>query len=307
MKKFVCKVGLFFLLIAIVDIVFGYTMGAITIRIDIGGAGRDNYICEKMTDDVLIFGSSRAEHHYNAQMISDSLGVSCYNAGEDGCGIILAYGRLLMILERYTPKTIIYEVTPAFDYLNGEDNLKYLYRLKQRYDMPGVDSIFWNVDPTERYKMTSGMYRHNTSFLQNLIVYFFRISTDNGVKGFRPFYEEMDTMKIKTDKKDYDSKEGYIYDSTKIHYINKFLEKTKDIKLVFVVSPMWYGQDTLVLEPIKQICEKRNTYIIDFSNNPKYVHHNEFYKDGGHLNARGADEFTKDLIIELRKRKVLEW
>ena len=104
MKKFISKVGLFFLLIAIVDIVFGYTMGAITKRIDIGGAGRNNYICDKMTDDVLIFGSSRAEHHYNAQMISDSLGVSCYNAGEGGCGIILAYGRLLMILERCTPK-----------------------------------------------------------------------------------------------------------------------------------------------------------------------------------------------------------
>ena len=59
-------------------------------------------------------------------MISDSLGVSCYNAGESGCGIILAYGRLLMILERYTPKAIIYEVTPDFDYLDGKDNHKYL-------------------------------------------------------------------------------------------------------------------------------------------------------------------------------------
>lgn len=306
MKKFISKVGLFFLLIAIIDIAIGFTMGAITKRIDIGGAGRDNYICDKMTDDVLIFGSSRAEHHYNAQMISDSLGVSCYNAGESGCGIILAYGRLLMILERYTPKAIIYEVTPGFDYLDGKDNHKYLYRLKQRYNRHGIDSIFWDVDPTERYKMMSGMYRHNSSFLQNLIVYFFRMSTDNGIKGFRPINEEMDTMKIRADKKQYDSKEGYVYDSLKIRYLNKFMEKTKDIKLVFVVSPIWYGQDTLALEPIKQICKKRNTCIIDFSNSPKYVHHNEYFKDGTHLNARGANEFTKDLIIELKERKVFE-
>ena len=306
MKRFICKVGLFLFLITIVDIVFGYTMGSITKRIDIGGTGRNNYICDKMTDDVLIFGSSRAEHHYNAQMISDSLGVSCYNAGEGGCGIILAYGRLLMILERCTPKTIIYEVTPRYDYLYGDDNHQYLGRLKQKYDRFGVDSIFWSVDPSERYKMISRMYRHNSSFLQNLIVYFFRMSTDTGVKGFRPYYEEMDTMKIKGSKKIYDSKEGYVYDSLKIHYIDKFLEKTKSMKLVFVVSPVWYGQDTLVLEPIKQICKKRNTYIIDFSNSPKYVHHNEYFKDGVHLNARGADEFTKDLIIELKKRKVFE-
>lgn len=306
MKKFICKVGLFFLLITIVDIFFGYTMGLITKSIDIGGSGRNNYICDKMTDDVLIFGSSRAEHHYNAQMISDSLGFSCYNAGEGGCGIILAYGRLLMILERCKPKTIIYEVTPDYDYLYGDDNHKYLSRLKQKYDRFGIDSIFWSVDPSERYKMFSWMYRHNSSFLQNLIVYFFRMSTDDGVKGFRPYYGEMDTMKIKADKKRYDSKEGYVYDSLKIHYIDKFLEKTKDMKLVFVVSPSWYGQDTLVLDPIKQICEKRNTCIIDFSNSSKYVHHNEYFKDGSHLNARGADEFTKDLIIELRNRKIFE-
>ena len=78
------------------------------------------------------------------------------------------------------------------------------------------------------------------------------------------------------------------------------------MNLVFVVSPIWYGQDTLVLEPIKQICEKRNTFIIDFSNNPKYVHHNEFFKDGTHLNARGADEFTKDLIKALRENNMNE-
>lgn len=306
MKKFICKVGLFFLLIAIVDIVFGYTMDSITKRIDIGGAGRNNYICDKMTDDILIFGSSRAEHHYNAQMISDSLGVSCYNAGEDGCGIILAYGRLLMILERYKPKTIVYEVTPSFDYLYGDDNHMYLGRLKQKYDRFGIDSIFWNVEMTERYKMLSGMYRHNSSFLQNLIVYSLNMSTDNGIKGFRPINEEMDTMKIGIDKKQYDSEKGYVYDSLKIHYIDKFTEKTKDMNLVFVVSPMWYGQDTSVLEPIKRVCKQRNTCVIDFSNDPKYVHHNEYFKDGTHLNARGADEFTRDLIKVLRKEALIE-
>lgn len=306
MKKFIFKVSLFFLLIAIIDIIFGFAMGEVSKRIDVGGAGRDNYICDKVTDDILVFGSSRAERHYNAQMISDSLGIPCYNCGESGCGIILAYGRLLMLLERYKPKAIIYEITPSFDYFDGKDNHKYLYRLKQHYDRPGIDSIFWNVDPTEKYKMVSGMYRHNSSFLQNLIAYFFRMSTENGVKGFRPIYEEIDTMKIKKGTIAYDSKDGYVYDSLKIQYIDKFLDMTKDMKLVFVVSPMWYGQDTLALEPIKHICEKRNTSIIDFSNNPKYVHHNEYFKDGTHLNARGADEFTKDLIVELRKREILK-
>lgn len=302
MCKFLFKVGLFFLLIVIFDVFFGYTMDSITKRIDIGGTGCDNYICDKMTDDLVVFGSSRAEHHYNTQMMSDSLGYSCYNAGEGGCGIILAYGRLLMILERYTPKTIIYEVTPGFDYLDWKDKENNLSRLKPRYYRPGIDSIFWAVDSNERYKMISGMYRHNSIFLQNSIVYLFRLTTSNGIKGFRPTDGEMDVMKIKEDKKQYDSKEGYMYDTLKIHYLHKFVEITKDLNLLFVVSPMWYGQDTLVLEPIKQICKKKNICLIDYSNSPKYVHRNEYFKDGTHLNARGADEFTKDLIVYLRKR-----
>lgn len=307
MKKFICKVVLFLLIVAIIDWLFGLAMEAITKRINIGINGRDDFICNKMTDDVLIFGSSRAVCHYNAQMISDSLGVSCYNAGELGYGIIFAYGRLLMVLERYSPRTIIYEVTPKYDYLDGEDNHLFLGRLKQHYDRAGIDSIFWDVDPKERYKMISGMYRHNSSFLQKLAAYFLRISTtDNGIKGFIPMTGEIDTMKIGTDKKAYDSANGYVYDPLKIRYIDKFLGKAKNAKLIFVVSPQWNGQDTLVLEPIKEICKKKHIRLIDFSNNSKYVHKNIYFNDVQHLNARGADEFTRDLIKELRKEPITE-
>ena len=53
------------------------------------------------------------------------------------------------------------------------------------------------------------------------------------------------------------------------------------------------------------ICKERNIPFIDFSNNPKYVHNNAYFADDGHLNARGADEFTKDLIKELREKRIL--
>ena len=49
----------------------------------------------------------------------------------------------------------------------------------------------------------------------------------------------------------------------------------------------------------------RITHARIFSNNPKYVHNNAYFADDGHLNARGADEFTKDLIKELRGKRIL--
>ena len=39
---------------------------------------------------------------------------------------------------------------------------------------------------------------------------------------------------------------------------------------------------------------------------PKYVRNDKYYTDGSHLNSIGADEFTKDLLIELRNRKILK-
>jgi hypothetical protein len=302
MKKFVIKVCLFAILIGSIDLIFGYTMSAVSLQIDTRATGSDNYICDKAIDDILIFGSSRAKNHYNAQMISDSLGLSCYNCGESGCGIILAYGRLLMLLERHTPHTIIYEITPEFDLLDKIDNHRHLANLKRHYDRAGIDSIFWSVDHTERYKMVSGMYRHNTSSWRDLFNYLHKPSNNPEIRGFFPVNREMDSLKMIIRRPLHHIKEDYVYDSLKIQYLNKFIDKTNGVNLIFVVSPTWSGQDTIVLDTVRQICKDRDIPFLDYSNSPKYIHHNEYFLDGSHLNARGADEFTRDIIYELRKR-----
>ncbi len=108
-------------------------------------------------------------------------------------------------------------------------------------------------------------------------------------------------MKIIKGLIDYDSKEGYKFDTLKMTYMKNFIElaKSRNITLLFVSSPVWYGQDPKVLDPIKEICKKENIYFIDYSNDSKYVHHDQFFKDGKHLNAYGADVFTKDILKEL--------
>lgn len=301
MNRFLSKIFLLFILLFVIDRIMGYGLSYITDNITIGGAGRDNYICNEVKDDILIFGSSRAEHHYNSQMITDSLGISCYNCGEGGTGVLLAYGRLLMILERYTPQHIIYEVTPSYDFLAGDDNHQYLYRLKPHYDREGVDSIFWDVDSSERLKMMSMMYRNNSSFLQNMAVFLLNESTETGIRGFRPYYTKFDPMKVKDVSNSPNDKNcNYKIDTLKLLYFKRFIEKTKDIHVTYVISPIWYGRDAMVLNPIKEICKQTGSRLIDFSDDPKYVHNNVWFTDGVHLNAKGADEFTRDLIEKLK-------
>ena len=286
-----------FAIIVFLDNIFGIAMNYVVNHIQVGGQGRDNYICNTANEDILIFGSSRAVHHYNATMFEDSLGLSCYNCGDDGNGIILSYGRLTMAKERHQPKIIIQDVSTSFDLLKN-DNHKYLGWLKARYERSGIPVIFDDIDKTEHYKMLCQMYRYNTKFLQTLFVYFTSISADAGIKGFRPIKKKFDPMKVSKGLKP----EKYEFDDLKIAYINKFIDLSKGSQLFFVISPMWYGMDTAKVAPLKSICQQRSIPFLDFSNDPKYVHRNEYFKDGTHLNARGADEFTKDLIIELRKR-----
>ena len=295
MKKFIFKIIIIFTIVAIFDYFFGVVMGHVVNNINVGGQGRDNYICNVAEEDILVFGSSRAVHHYNSTILEDSLGMSCYNCGEEANGFILSYGRLLMALERHCPKVIIQDITAEFD-LHKNDNHKYLGWLKTRYERAGVSEIFDAIDKTESYKMKSQIYRYNSKFLQNIFVYLTSVSTDMGIKGYRPINEPFDSMKIvKTEKPD--DKE---IDSLKIEFIHRYLELAQNSKIYFVVSPIWYGMDSEEIAPIAQICKERNIPLFDFSNNPKYVHNDEYFKDGTHLNAFGADEFTKDLIKEIK-------
>ena len=54
MRKFLVKISIFAILFGIVDILFGYIMSAVSLRVDTGDTGSDNYICDKAMDDILI-------------------------------------------------------------------------------------------------------------------------------------------------------------------------------------------------------------------------------------------------------------
>lgn len=304
MKKFLLRIAIFFAILFVVDRVAGYAFSYMSSHSKGGFVAHHNYIVDGVHEDILIFGSSRAIHHYNPQILVDSLGLSCYNCGQDGNGIILFYGWWQIIKEHYKPKVIIYDITPQFDLNEGEDNHKFLGWLKELYERKNISGIFDAVDKTEKYKMMSQMYRYNSQFQQIAADFIYPIYVVEA-NGYQALQGEVDTMRIKkTD--DLALEMPVRLDPLKMAFLNKFIDEADGVKLIFAVSPMWYGLDPKQLTSIKSICRQRGIPFVDFSNNPKYVHNNEYFKDGQHLNAKGADEFTIDLLEELRKRKILE-
>ena len=297
MRRFVLKVLVFLAIIAIVDLIGGQGLKWLAIHAKGGFTLRDNYICDSLRTDILLSGSSRCVRHYNPHIISDSLGVSCYNSGQMGNGIILNYGRLLMINEHEHPKLVVYDLHPGFDILVGDDNHRYLTWLKGHYDRDGIADIFCSVDNTEKYKMMSQLYRYNSRIIELVSDYLQPLSNAKQ-DGFSPLKGELDRLKIRSKSQ---KEQVYIFDELKLEYIKKYIEEVGADRIVFVVSPCWYGMDCLQFAPVKEICEKRNIPFYDFSNSPKYVHNDSYFKDGSHMNAVGADEFSRDLVKVLRE------
>lgn len=301
MKAFLFKTLLFFTILFCIDRGVGLLFSYLNSHSKGGETERFFSICNNIDADILVFGSSRAIHHYNPLIIQDSLGGSCYNCGESGNGIVLFYGIWELIRERYNPKVVIYDVNPDYDLVVGENNQKYLGQLKPYYDRKGVSQLFYEVSSEEKYKMCSYMYRYNTKFLSILADYLHPFSAN--IKGFIPIKNEMDLMKTTNEGKEYHPK--IVFDSLKVHYFEEMMRNSKETQWVFVASPYWYGRDSLWYKPIIDMSKKYGVPFIDYSRDKKYVHNNAFFSDGSHLNELGANEFTSDLMNRISRLELV--
>ena len=298
MRLFVLKLAFFFIGFLILDYSIGKVFDYIQVNAKGGATFRDNHICDELTCDILLLGSSRCEHHYNPMIISDSLGMSCYNAGQAGNGIIVAYARYLMMSERKKPRLVVYDIIPEFDLLKGYDNHRYLTWLKPRFDKDFIKEIFEDVDKTEKYKMLSNLYKYNSHFIEIIIDYLHPIS-DSSIQGYEPLYGEMDKNKISSETGDNKSDE-YDFDPLKLNYIEKLINYAGRDSILFTISPIWYGMDVESYKPLMELCKAKGVRLLDFANAPKYIHNDYFFKDGKHLNAKGADSFSRELINYLK-------
>lgn len=285
MKLFLIKISLFFVAITVVDVFFGIACQYMNVNSKGGGIKSRYYVCKESNEDVLIFGSSRAKHHYVPEVLEDSLGMTCYNTGEDGNGIILSYGYLKMITERYSPKLIIYDVSGFDIYI--DDNMKYLDLLKPYYDESGIDSIFCSVNPKSRYMMLSNLYRYNTTCLRIIGNYIH--PSANYPKGYVPLLRVMDyepDIRIITAK---------AIDTLKISYFEQFIRlaiKNK-ITLICFVSPSYNTLfDDSYYAPIEQLCIQYNVPFYYYADDPDISYNNRLFQDGSHLNDLGARLFT---------------
>lgn len=296
MKKFIVRILIFFAVVAVIDVAFGYACRYLNSHAKGGDTRNHYYIVKECDKDILIFGSSRAIHHYDPKIIEDSLGMSCYNCGVDGNGIVYLYSRLLMMTERYTPKMIIYDIQPGFDISVG-DNSKYLRWQKRFYDTPGVGEVFDLVSPTEKWKMKSKLYQYNETFVQILMDNFHPMQElSNG--GFKPRKANMSYMpEVKEPEQIKD------WDPVKKECMIRLvcLCKEKDIRLVFSFSPSYGGVRPSCIDLVSQFANEYKVPIVNHFSDSSISMHTDYFYDSVHMNADGADLFTTMFVKDIKE------
>lgn len=297
MKQFILKILLLLVILFIIDNFIKEIFQSMQYNSKGGDTGRMEYIVNSMNEDILIFGSSRANHHYNPQIIEDSLQMSCYNCGRDGNGIIFSYGMYRLFRDRYTPKFIIYDVMDNYDLINKYDNEKYLDYLRYYYDKSGIDSIFTNVDKKEKYKMIPHMRWYNYKFIQIISDYI--KPTQSDIKGYRPLEGNIEYKPININN---NSNKPIHYDNLKLEYLKLLIEdcKARGTKLIFMVSPQYKGGKKQSYEAIIQLARSENIPFFYHLDDNKISTNKKYFKDSMHMNKYGADEYTKKIINEIR-------
>lgn len=297
MKKFLVRILIFFVAVAIIDYLFGRFCDYLYSNSKGGDTYKINYAISEACPDVLIMGSSRASHHYNPQIIGDSLGMTVYNLGIDGSGIILMDGFYRLITKRHIPKLIIYELTPAFDiykYAGDANNTRYLSQLKPYFKKECIKDIFANVDSKERIKLLSGLYRYNTQFIN--LARFYLFPEGERSDGFRPLYGEM-----KHTPSNASNDETEVVDHIKLMYLQSFIKecREKGVELVFVVSPSYGEISSDNYLPAFKLCRDSGIPILDHFCDSSFVNNRQLFKDSYHLNEKGANMFSIIIAEEL--------
>lgn len=298
MKKFILHIVIFFAIVAAVDIASGKVFRFIQAKAG-GRTGAEFYACEKATEDIIIMGSSRASHHYVPEIIFEKLGMSCFNAGQDGNGIILQYGRWKMISERYTPKLLIYDVSSGFD-LADNDNMTYVDRLKPFCSNNSVKNYVATLFPMENIKTLSQMYCFNYKFIE-MASDCLRDDDFLLKAGYIPLYGHIRDEVV--NKVSAEKESSITTDNVKLFYLEQLIKEANGVgvKVVFVVSPTWKGGylKKEAYSVISAMADKYGVPFIDYiesdiCDNPDY------FEDSSHLNDKGARAFTEDFVSHIQ-------
>ncbi|MDD4475989.1 MAG: hypothetical protein PHV95_09445 [Eubacteriales bacterium] len=260
------------------------------------------FMAEKINTDVVIVGASDASHHYISKMIEDSIGMSVYNCGQDGCFFIYQNCAINLMIERYSPKVIIWEMME--DCLSGDITSNHEYQsinlLYPYYSNDYCHKVINEKDKYQRYRMLSMMYRNN-SYLRRYIFSLIKSKSSNDSAGYEPLFSAVDNYPSMLIEKDIHQD----INENKVKMLTKTIEncRNKGVKLVLASSPGFTDGtvfSSLQFKKLEEVAADYQLPFIEYYKRQDLFRDSTLFKDVSHLNDKGARVWMSYFIPELK-------
>jgi hypothetical protein len=294
------KLGLLAVIIVGGDFLLGKVLRYFYFKQESGLLYRTTYAMEVTHSDALIFGSSRANHHYHPTVMEQQLGMSTYNTGRDGNFILYNTAVLKSILKRYTPKVILLDLD-VYTFNESPENYDRLSSLLPYYKThEEIRDIVELKSPFEKIKLQSGVYPFNSLV--------FKIAVGNtemnkARKASLNGYVAL-TATHKKDIQEYNIEEKI--DSQLVKSFTSFITSAKAAgsKVYVVVSPIYYQyKRSQTIELARSICQNNGVAFWDYSRDTTLQQHRDWFADRVHLNDEGAQYFTKIIAEKIKQEE----
>lgn len=255
------------------------------------------YLVNNVHEDVVLMGTSRCNLHYVPSIISDTLGMSVYNGGIDASDNIYAhYIMLNHILAIHKPKVICLDVMTS-DFAKRPDPFNTVSFFAPYFGRnEGADSVFRLAGKYCCYRV-SHLYRYNAKAVSNIAGLAINRNA-GGDNGYIPCPQPRFFPDVLQH-----SNTPMAVDSLKLNFVQRFIDlcHRNDIKLIFVISPMYTQIDADHYWPLKDIAKRNNIPFLDYHEAGLYQDHPEYFKDPAHLWDKGARLYSSVFASDLKR------
>lgn len=307
MKNRVVYISLFFIALIAIDQVGGRALDSIRDCVYAANPSADKtyYVAHGIDADIVVMGSSGAVGAYDARQISDSTGMTVYNAAISGHFSDYQCCLLHLMLQHHTPKYIIWEIG-EFSLSDEFANVDYQGALDiyPYYDADEyVSSYIDRKDCWQALRMLSRLYRHNGKLANYVSVA--RKGVRDSLSGFEPLpatgYEYPVLKEITESSAAYDASFSQTRYDTLCNTIRNCQQH--GVKVIITTSPRFTKaklRETLLYRKLIQLASECNCEFIDFVQVDCFLNDNTLFHDEGHMNSRGAELYMKLFIPRLK-------
>lgn len=295
--KFLLSLLFLLALCALADRFIGLAMDRILEKVPTSGndVGPVNYALKEVTHPVLIAGSSRARDHYYPDVFTDSLSLETYNVGMPGYFISYNCCLINTILDRYTPKIIIWELCMESLFELYEDPVA---KLRPYYwvNSSARELIDAKEGKWARIKYLSNAYRYNDASVDILYRWLYGGPDNDPNNGMTPL---SNTGSRVDPVLSFENAIGGTVDTERVKRLHDTLQRLNDagVKVFVFDSPLYYlknpDRDMSSESIIYEECQSFSIPVFDNRYLDYFHHHPEMFRDESHLFDVGARTYSQ--------------